>query len=142
MLRFFKIIKICFRCMCFISIHPMLRFFNYIKKTMGLDKLISIHPMLRFFEVEQVLDNPDLTFQYILCYGSSATFLELVTPAPAFQYILCYGSSEHLHLYYLLPNEFQYILCYGSSGKRKINLLDSLSHFNTSYVTVLRFIWR
>ena len=98
-------------------------------------------------------------FQYILCYGSSGTedmpsdaecnfntsyvtvllylskYITVITHL--FQYILCYGSSNTNKTYDGDFTIFQYILCYGSSYFSLI-LCISFTHFNTSYVTVLR----
>ena len=55
---------------------------------------ISIHPMLRF-NWEKILGiYPKARFQYILCYGSTCSFLISYSSLLQFQYILCYGSTS------------------------------------------------
>ena len=64
---------------------------------------------------EEINCRPQLKFQYILCYGSTAICGYAARLAYIFQYILCYGSTAFLRGGYDANSGFQYILCYGST---------------------------
>ena len=118
-----------------ISIHPMLRFiqkalageiirmyFNTSNVTVHhLNALvlptlshISIHPMLRFIFCLNILFHLLCVFQYIQCYGSSASGRHpkegrAISIHPMLRFIL------HRRIELIPPRLFQYIQCYGSS---------------------------
>ena len=93
----------------------MLRFINVPVEFTILLAIISIHPMLRFIAAGMAVKAVTARFQYILCYGSSATGATKVAVTSRFQYILCYGSSTAAAAFFTALAAFQYILCYGSS---------------------------
>ena len=68
-------------------------------------------------------------------YGKSKFFFL----KSVFQYILCYGSTIQRFIRIRTICTFQYILCYGSTI-RKIKIPRRKVNFNTSYVTVQRFL--
>ena len=100
-----------------------------------------------------------ISFQYILCCGSTMPKYARVSMYAQFQYILCCGStiqlaayslsysliSIHLMLWFNLKKipkpsliiTFQYILCCGSTKAYPL-CTAFVSDFNTSYVVVQR----
>ena len=50
--------------------------------------------MLRFNLEEDMDFTFEDLFQYILCYGSTFTRIDLALDVFKFQYILCYGSTQ------------------------------------------------
>ena len=135
----------------------MLRFNSHICFLITPNLTISIHPMLRFNWKGDGFLKDRISFQYILCYGSTVVKLKNPDVKDIFQYILCYGStlwcankslaslciSIHpmLRFNYVLngidwkQRKFQYILCYGSTPTIKLPKIKK-HNFNTSYVTV------
>ena len=71
--------------------------------------------MLRFNNLEKAVSISTAVFQYILCYGSTLSDVEVSEDSIKFQYILCYGSTAKEEKPVILLLEFQYILCYGST---------------------------
>ena len=61
-----------------ISIHPMLRFNDRCDGIITLCHKISIHPMLRFNSYTYFGLDLIATFQYILCYGSTCSYLRKI----------------------------------------------------------------
>ena len=57
-------------------------------------KVISIHLMLWFNFLLREFGMSDISFQYILCYGSTFRLLIVLKEFKGFQYILCYGSTN------------------------------------------------
>ena len=120
-----------------ISIHLMLRFIVDIIKDLLCQADISIHLMLRFIQMFLLSVQLFQPFQYISCYGLSASVLQSQTlyhdfntshvtvyrqirAAPfgmwIFQYISCYGLSRYQDTVNSILELFQYISCYGLSS--------------------------
>ena len=98
-----------------ISIHPMLRFNEAIGLVEGSVSAISIHPMLRFNISRKMVVGYFISFQYILCYGSTVMAVPLVKK---FDKISIHPMLRFNHAHVLLKfidYPFQYILCYGST---------------------------
>ena len=98
-----------------VSIHLMLLFIDCSR---GLNRRtidVSIHLMLLFIEVDQVIENPELTFQYISCYSLSGDHGDGTANLVGF-------NTSHVTLYLLLIF-------------RNAILAD---RFNTSHVTLYR----
>ena len=144
-----------------ISIHPMLRFNFGVGNLANISDEISIHPMLRFNWAKEFAREIVKLFQYILCYGSTRSFMFLLNftfisihPMLRFNTSWCAKSSQwswiSIHpmlrfnlihtLLFRLRNGFQYILCYGSTMTKWKKSMDNW-YFNTSYVTVQRFLF-
>ena len=75
-----------------VSIHPMCRFKKLLVKCQRKAYYVSIHPMCRFKLALSISSSALLSFQYILCVGSSDIFNLLKGGLIEFQYILCVGS--------------------------------------------------
>jgi len=111
----FKILSKSMAILQRVSIHPMFRFKCSDGLLLELRLLVSIHPMFRFKTSRPSLWILSMvTFQYILCFGSSNCNYDLNLIRVWFQYILCFGSSSITKLVERLFKEFQYILCFGS----------------------------
>ena len=139
-----------------ISIHLMLRFIVDIIKDLLCQADISIHLMLRFIQMFLLSVQLFQPFQYISCYGLSASVLQSQTlyhdfntshvtvyrqirAAPfgmwIFQYISCYGLSRYQDTVNSILELFQYISCYGLSFFWS-HSQKACRYFNTSHVTV------
>ena len=115
----------------------MLRFIVDIIKDLLCQADISIHLMLRFIQMFLLSVQLFQPFQYISCYGLSASVLQSQTlyhdfntshvtvyrqirAAPfgmwIFQYISCYGLSRYQDTVNSILELFQYISCYGLSS--------------------------
>ena len=71
--------------------------------------------MLRFNRASVISLTQEISFQYILCYGSTRGSMHMQEYKAEFQYILCYGSTWMVYKGCDREYAFQYILCYGST---------------------------
>ena len=121
-----------------ISIHPMLRFIGFCGNESCWNFTFQYISCYGLSATANVADNLAGRFQYISCYGLSGTCLARYLSATRFQYISCYGLSEHGEQVEPTVSAFQYISCYGLSS-----LLRSVrEHIAISIHLMLRFIRR
>ena len=100
-----------------ISIHPMLRFNDDLNSWLDMHSEISIHPMLRFniVKTDSFEFFVSISIHPMLRFNFDKFFFKF--DYATFQYILCYGSTAKEEKPVILLLEFQYILCYGSTTK-------------------------
>ena len=100
-----------------ISIHPMLRFNDDLNSWLDMHSEISIHPMLRFniVKTDSFEFFVSISIHPMLRFNFDKFFFKFAYAT--FQYILCYGSTAKEEKPVILLLEFQYILCYGSTTK-------------------------
>ena len=91
--------------------------------------------MLRFNNEFNCLLDKKITFQYILCYGSTIKNCRYKPYKHAFQYILCYGSTMEIHP--IQTNDPNFNTSYVTVQLFWLfGLVLDYPNFNTSYVTV------
>ena len=103
--------------------------------SLALPLIISIHLMLWFNFLLREFGMSDISFQYILCYGSTFRLLIVLKEFKGFQYILCYGSTNPT--YFLKSSKILisiHLMLWFNAVKRLF--VDVNEHFNTSYVMV------
>ena len=74
---------------------------------------ISIHHMFRLHLPTLLKVCNSATFQYIICFGYTATFLTAQSRAMRFQYIICFGYTFLWRIFSHPRSLFQYIICFG-----------------------------
>ena len=71
--------------------------------------------MLRFNELEPKLNKLFITFQYILCYGSTIKSMTVEAACKDFNTSYVTVQRQQGSVYFGSDKVFQYILCYGST---------------------------